>query len=236
MKEFDGESLKEYNGKDGKPVYVAHQGKVYDVSASRFWKTGIHMKRHPSGKDLTADLTAAPHGTDVLERYPQVGILKMEKAGEKSMPGWLEIPLKKFPILRRHPHPMVVHFPIVFMFSTTLFTLLYLFTGYRPFEATALHCLGGGVLFIPLAVITGFFTWWLNYSARPSRGIKIKIYCSLILFGVALTGFLWRIVSREVLSSFQGAGLIYLILICSLIPLVTVIGWYGAKMTFPLEE
>jgi len=236
MREFDLESLKEYNGKDGKPVYVAHQGKVYDVSGSRFWKTGIHMKRHPSGKDLTADITAAPHGPDVLERYPQVGILKTEKAAEKAMPGWLEALLKKFPILRRHPHPMVVHFPIAFLFSTALFNLLYLFTGYRPFEATALHCLGGGVLFIPVAVITGFFTWWLNYAARPSKGIKIKIYCSLLLFGVTLIVFIWRLVSPEVLSSFRGGSLIYLILICSLIPLVTVIGWYGAKMTFPIEE
>jgi predicted heme/steroid binding protein/uncharacterized membrane protein len=215
---------------------VVHQGKVYDVSASRFWKTGIHMKRHPSGKDLTAEITAAPHGPEVLDRYPQVGIIKMEKAAERSIPGWLENLLKKLPILRRHPHPMVVHFPIVFMFSATLFNLLYLLSGYRPFEVTALHCLGGGVLFIPIAVVTGFFTWWLNYFARPSRGIKIKIYGSLILLGVTLISFVWRLVSPEVLSSFGGGSLIYLILICSLIPLVSIIGWYGAKMTFPIEE
>ena len=47
-----------------------------------------------------------------------------------------------FPMLRRHPHPMTIHFPIVFMFSTTLFTLLYFLTGVRSFELTALNCLG----------------------------------------------------------------------------------------------
>jgi len=236
MKEFDTDSLKEFNGQNGKPVYAAHQGKVYDISASRFWKTGTHMKRHPSGKDLTAAITAAPHGPEVLERYPQVGILKMEKAGERPMPGWLGNLLKRIPILRRHPHPMVVHFPIVFIFSTTLFNLLYLLSGYRSFEVTALHCLGGGVLFIPIAIVTGFFTWWLNYLAQPSKGIKIKIYCSLILFVATLIAFIWRLVSPEVLTSFRGGSLIYLILIFSFIPLVTIIGWYGAKMTFPIEK
>ena len=235
MKEFDIESLKEFNGKDGKPVYMAHQGKVYDVGASRFWKTGTHMKRHPSGGDLTADITAAPHGPEVLERFPQVGILKKGEPAERSMPGWLGNLLKSFPVLRRHPHPMVVHFPIVFMFSTTLFNLLYLLSGYRPFEVTALHCLGGGLLFVPIGIVTGFFTWWLNYLAQPSKGVKIKIYCSLILFGVALIAFIWRLVSPEVLISFSGSSLIYLMLIFSLIPLVTIIGWYGAKMTFPIE-
>jgi predicted heme/steroid binding protein/uncharacterized membrane protein len=236
MKEFDDESLKEFNGKDGKPVYVAHQGKVYDVSASRFWKTGTHMKRHPSGSDLTAEITAAPHGPEVLERYPQVGILKKVETTERPMPGWLDNLLKRFPILRRHPHPMVVHFPIVFMFSTALFDLLYLLSGYRSFEVTAMHCLGGGVLFIPIGIVTGFFTWWLNYLAQPSKGIKIKIYCSLILLAAALIAFIWRLASPEVLISFSGSSLIYLILIFSFPVLVSIIGWYGAKMTFPIES
>lgn len=236
MREFDDESIKEFNGKDGKPVYLAYQGKVYDVSASRFWKTGLHMKRHPSGKDLTADIAAAPHGPDVLERYPQVGVLKKGRTAERPMPAGLENLLKSYPILRRHPHPMVVHFPIVFMFSTMLFNLLYLLSGYRPFEVTALHCLGGGVLFTPVGIFTGFFTWWLNYSAKTTRGIRIKIYCSLILLASSLAAFIWRIVSPEVLLSFGGGSLGYLILIFSLPVLVSIIGWYGAKMTFPVEE
>jgi predicted heme/steroid binding protein/uncharacterized membrane protein len=236
MKEFDDESLKEFNGKDGKPVYVAHQGKVYDVSASRFWKTGTHMKRHPSGGDLTSEITAAPHGPELLERYPQVGILKKVETTERPMPGWLDNLLKRFPILRRHPHPMVVHFPIVFMFSTALFNLLYLLSGYRSFEVTSMHCLGGGILFIPLGIVTGFFTWWLNYLAQPSKGIKIKIYCSLTLLAAALIAFIWRLASPEILISFSGSSLIYLILIFSLPTLVSIIGWYGAKMTFPIES
>jgi uncharacterized membrane protein len=131
---------------------------------------------------------------------------------------------------------MVVHFPIVFMFSALLFNLLYLFSGYRPFEDTALHCLGGGVLFTPVGILTGFFTWWLNYSAKPSPGIRIKIYGSLILLAASLAAFVWRIFSPEILTSFGGGGFVYLILLFSLPVLVSIIGWYGARMTFPIEK
>jgi predicted heme/steroid binding protein/uncharacterized membrane protein len=236
MKEFDEESLKEGNGKDGKPVYIAYRGKVYDVSGSRFWKTGLHMKRHPAGKDLTADISAAPHGPEVLDRYPQAGILREGKPAEAALPAWAERLLRSFPFLRRHPHPMVVHFPIVFMFSTMLFSLLYLGSGYPPFEATALHCLGAGVLFIPAGILTGFLTWRLNYLAKPSKAVRIKIHCSLILMAAASASFLWRLFVPEILISIRAASVVYLLFILSLPALVAVIGWYGAKMTFPLEE
>ena len=39
---FTLDELKQYNGKDGKPAYVAVDGIVYDVSASDKWKNGDH--------------------------------------------------------------------------------------------------------------------------------------------------------------------------------------------------
>ena len=76
MKEFTPDELAKYNGQSGNPVYIAHDGKVYDVSESKLWRNGLHMKRHHAGQELTTDIQAAPHETDVLERYPQVGVLK----------------------------------------------------------------------------------------------------------------------------------------------------------------
>ncbi len=156
MKEIDSRELSEGNGQDGKPVYIAHQGKVFDVSESKLWKGGLHMKRHHAGKDLTTDIQGAPHGTEVLERYPQVAVLKKGEGAEREIPESLSRLLSRFPMLRRHPHPMTIHFPIVFMFSTTLFNLLYLLTGVRSFELTALNCLGAGILFTPVAMVTGY--------------------------------------------------------------------------------
>lgn len=79
MKEFSLSELSKYNGKENMPVYIAYKGKVYDVSNSFLWKGGKHQAMHETGKDLTDALEEAPHGPDLLEKVPVVGILK-EKA------------------------------------------------------------------------------------------------------------------------------------------------------------
>jgi predicted heme/steroid binding protein len=170
MKEGKGftlEELQSFNGQDGKPVYIVHRGRVIDVSNSRLWKDGVHMRRHHAGTDLTTDILGAPHDLDVLDRYPQVGVLRsVEESVSRPMPAALAALLDRFPMLRRHPHPMTVHFPIVFLLSTTAFNLIYLMTGIPSFEVTALHCLGAAVLFTPVAIGTGLTpggsTTWPN--------------------------------------------------------------------------
>jgi predicted heme/steroid binding protein/uncharacterized membrane protein len=235
MKEFDSAELAKYNGEDGSPIYIAYKGKVYDVGQSKLWRNGLHMKRHHAGGDLTADIQAAPHEPDVLERHPQVGVLK-PAAGERQPPKALAWLLKRAPMLRRHPHPMTVHFPIVFMWSTTGFNLLYLLTGVKSFETTALHCLGAGIFFIFVAVCTGLYTWWLNYMAKILKPVMIKIPLSLLMLATAITIFLWRMAVPNVLDTLQGVSIIYLGLVLSLSVMVTIIGWFGASMTFPIEK
>jgi predicted heme/steroid binding protein/uncharacterized membrane protein len=235
MKEFDAAELADFNGENGKPIYIAHAGKVYDVSESKLWRNGLHMKRHKAGGDLTADIQAAPHEVDVLERYPQVGVLKKEVV-EQQLPQVLDWLLKKVPMLRRHPHPMTVHFPIVFAFCTPLFIILYLITGNKSFEMTALHCLAGGIIFSLIAISTGLYTWWLNYFAKPLKAVKIKIPLAFAMLITEIVIFIWRMMLPDVLEIMGGAGIVYLLLVISLIPMITIIGWFGASMTFPVEK
>ena len=235
MKEFTPDELAEYNGANGKPIYIAYGDKVYDVSESRLWRNGVHMKRHHAGAELTTDMQAAPHEKDVLERFPQVGTLK-KVADEREIPRPIDWLITRYPWFIRHPHPMTVHFPIVFMLSTTAFNLLYLITGVKAFETTAFHCLGGGILFTVVAIVTGVFTWWLNYMAKMLKPVKIKIPLSLIMLVVAIVIFVWRLMVPDIMDSLQGTGIIYLVLVISLFPIVTVIGWNGAGMTFPIDK
>jgi len=235
MQEFDITELEKFNGNNGRPVYVAHKGKVYDVSNSKLWKNGMHMKRHHAGNDLTVDIQGAPHEPDVLERYPQVGTLKKEVM-ELEIPQPLAWLLGKIPMLRRHPHPMTVHFPIVFAFSTTIFNILYLVTGIKSLEITARHCLGAGILFTAVAIATGLYTWWINYMLKPLKAVKVKMPLSITLLVTQIIAFVWRIKVPDVIDSIQGINLIYLLLVLSFFPMVVVIGWFGAFLTFPVEK
>ncbi|MDW7774452.1 MAG: DUF2231 domain-containing protein [Desulfobulbaceae bacterium] len=239
QKEFNRESLAEFNGRDGKPSYIARDGSVYDVSDSKLWQNGEHMKRHHAGEDLSADLSAAPHGPEVFERYPRIGSLKEESSAETAdqrIPAWLNGLLERYPMMARHPHPMLVHFPIAFMIAVPLFSLLAFLTGRPSFETTAFHCLGAGLLFTPLTIGTGIFTWWLNYHAGFSRPITIKMIGSALLMALIIILFVWRYGAPDIFFAGGGAGIVYVLLLFSLIPVVSVVGWYGARLTFPTEK
>lgn len=69
------EELSACDGEEGRPAYVAYKGKIYDVTSSKLWKGGSHMKRHQAGIDLTAILAQAPHEEDKILAMPLVGQL-----------------------------------------------------------------------------------------------------------------------------------------------------------------
>jgi len=73
-KNFTKAELSKYNGMNGKPAYVAVNGKVYNVTGNKAWINGQH-RSYRAGKDLTADMKKAPHGTSVLKGLPVVGTL-----------------------------------------------------------------------------------------------------------------------------------------------------------------
>jgi len=74
MREFTLEDLKQFDGVDGRPAYVAYDGTVYDVSDSSMWDDGDHMGSHSAGADLTAEHDDAPHDVHIID-FPIVGTL-----------------------------------------------------------------------------------------------------------------------------------------------------------------
>jgi hydroxylamine dehydrogenase len=75
------ESLSGYDGKGGRKGIVAVGGRLYDVTDSRLWPDGVHLRKHHAGQDLSEAIKGAPHGEEVLERVPMIGDLQAAPTG-----------------------------------------------------------------------------------------------------------------------------------------------------------
>ncbi len=247
MKEIDKKELAANDGNNGRPLWVAYQGKIFDLSASSLWEGGAHMGSHNAGGDLTDEIKAAPHGPEMLERFPRIGTLKDDEpppkerepaAHEKEQAPARSVPdlLTRFPILKRHPHPMTVHFPIVLGIFAPVFIILFFIFDVPGFELTSFYCLGAGLIFTPIAMITGYISWRINYGGHPIRAVTIKKILSVILLMINIAAFIWHWFVPEIVGHFSGTRTIYFILVFLLMPVVVIIGWYGATLTFPLTK
>ncbi len=67
------EELSRFDGSEKKPAYVAYKGKIYDVTSSKLWVEGNHVRKHLAGNDLTEALRTAPHDEDKILGMPLVG-------------------------------------------------------------------------------------------------------------------------------------------------------------------
>jgi predicted heme/steroid binding protein len=69
------EELASFDGKDGRPAYVAVDNTIYDVTSSLAWTDGVHYGLTP-GKDLSSEFLSC-HGMnpEALSKVPIVGEL-----------------------------------------------------------------------------------------------------------------------------------------------------------------
>ncbi len=74
IKSYTPSQLALRNGQDRPEIWVAYQGRIYDVTSSRLWKKGMHYE-HWAGQDLTNELSDAPHTEKVFEKFSVIGIL-----------------------------------------------------------------------------------------------------------------------------------------------------------------
>jgi len=234
MDAIDGEKLAENDGQEGKAAWIAYAGKVYDVSESLRWKMGKHMMRHSAGHDLTVQLKAAPHGPEVFERVRQVGILAMKAEVEEPKIFWpLKWIYKKFPFIKRHGHPMVVHFPIAFVIGSSICNLIFWLTESISCEKTSFHMLLFGLIFLPLSILTGIQSWWLFYGLKKTSRIIAKLIAAPVL--TLLSGFLIyvHLINPDIVSDHGAKAVVYSFFLAICVPLVGLLGYIGARMTFP---
>jgi hypothetical protein len=68
------------------------------------------------------------------------------------------------------------------------------------------------------------------------RAVTLKLILSCILLIAAAGALIWRISDPGILDVQGIAGIMYLMLILSFVPLVSSIGWLGATLTFPIKR
>jgi len=233
MDKIKKEELEKYDGKQNNKIYVAYAGKVYDVTESRLWRTGEHLKTHKAGHDLTRGMAAAPHGPEVLDKFKQVAELIEEKEAKPTAPAFKTPPPLVALLLDRHPHPITIHFPIGLSLTGVLFTFLSLFLSSAALETAGLYNLIIAAATTPVSIITGLLSWSYNYSAIWTHIYRMKVLLSVILI-ILLAAAL--IIHLGVLPETSGNSLwlwSYRTVVFAIAPTVVALGYYGGKVTFP---
>lgn len=237
MKTFSVEEISKSDGKDGNPSLVVVESRVYDVSSSKRWTGGIHMRRHQAGSDLTLDLKAAPHGTEVLERVELVGqLVQPARNSSTGLRGSLEELLEKHPFFRRHPHPAIVHFPLGLLMIAPILQIAALVTRSSSTEWAAYLLLLIGSVSIVGSIATGYMTWVVNYEASDSKIIKSKRRMAWLALALAVVAFYTRtFVVNDPLQFNDTFVLLYTLNVIGLSAAVGYTGFLGGKLTFPYE-
>lgn len=69
---FNAQTLANYDGREGRPAYIAIDGVVYDVSSSTRWRNGQH-NGFQAGQDLSRQIPQDHRADMRFERFPIVG-------------------------------------------------------------------------------------------------------------------------------------------------------------------
>ncbi len=232
MIKFTEEELRKYDGHDEQAAYIAFKGKVYDVSSSKVWKNGTHFKKHFAGHDLTAELADAPHGEEVFQNFPQIGVL-IASPNEVSLS---EDEAKKVRYrqwyAKYHPHPAVVHFPIALHYFSGFVDVLFLTHPTTEYEAAVFLSFLIATVMGFVALIAGVFSWWINYNFSTSQPFVIKLIGALFTLFVGLVPLGQKFMNPDVPFSYGMDGLIYHGVIFITVISVTIVGYYGGKLTW----
>jgi predicted heme/steroid binding protein/uncharacterized membrane protein len=238
VKPIGRKELAENNGTDDKKTFVAVNGNVYDLTPSKKWPRGNHMKRHQAGADLSNDILSAPHGLEVLERFETVGSLAPENKPQLTgLRARTETLLDSYPWFRRHPHPAIVHFPLGFFMGAPLLETLGLLSNSSRTEWAAYCCLLIATVSLIPAIATGYFTWWINYELKDSKTIARKRQLAWVALAIAVMAVIARTLWLHDPPDFRALPvLLYAGALWGIAGLASCIGFLGGKLVFPYES
>lgn len=232
MQQFTEEELRKYNGHDGMPAYVAFMGNVYDVTTSNLWENGEHFKKHFAGNDLTEAMSKAPHSEEVFENYPLIGTLTLPPQAVADNEEMTQKERYKEWYAKYHPHPMLVHFPIALHYFSAFTDILFLAHPSSEYEAAVFISFVIATVMGFVALTAGVFSWWINYDFMTSKPFVIKLTGALFTLIVGLVPLAQKLLNSDVPFNRGIEGFIYHSIIFLTVISVTVVAYYGGKITW----
>jgi predicted heme/steroid binding protein/uncharacterized membrane protein len=214
--------LKEFDGKFGRPAYVAFKGIIYDVSKSRLWLDGTHRFRHIAGTELTKEIINAPHKEDVLTKFPVIGQLKEESSSNRFLER----------IERLHLHSMVVHFSVSFSIAIPVLALIYLVTNVSSFEQASYYLLIALLVITPASGISGIFSWKVTYEGKRTRIFDRKILFTIVTAIMVIGCSVWRVLVPDILIEKTILSYVYFALLASVAANAAMLGHYGGRIVY----
>jgi len=239
--------LKAFDGKGGKPAYIAYKGKVYDVTESALWEGGEHQDEHRAGVDLTPMLKDAPHGEEVFERCPVVGTLDTSPVHVNNpSETWETVAPATTPDgekLRRrhrwqawyhkyHPHPMTVHFPIALHLFAAGMDLLFLASPGALYAAAVFYTFASATVMGAVAMVPGIISWKINYGFSMRRPFVVKLILSTLMLIAGIFDIFLYLYNPGIVYTDGVGGITYHAIVLLTGAGVIVLGYYGGKITW----
>ncbi len=139
------------------------------------------------------------------------------------------------PLLRLHPHPVSVHFPIAL---TIVAALLVIAGRIFPSMAADLHTAARidlvlAALFTLPAIGTGFFSHYYDYGNSWTSTFKIKLILSAIFLPILMITLIVLFIGGDGATMAPWLKVFFTTLVCLLAVNVMALGYFGGRITFP---
>jgi uncharacterized membrane protein len=128
-------------------------------------------------------------------------------------------------------HAIAAHFSNGLIPVAVLYLLLTLSTGSTYFEHTVEHLLLIVVMAIPVSFLSGINDWKKKYRAAKAPVFIKKIRLSFLLFTLCISAVAIRLSIPDVMNRQGVEHWIYIALLFSMLPVVTLLGHYGGKLS-----
>ena len=128
-------------------------------------------------------------------------------------------------------HAIAAHFSNGLIPVAVLYLLLTLSTGSTYFEHTVEHLIVIVVMAIPVSFFSGVYDWKTKYRGAKAPIFIKKLRLSVLLFVLCISAVAIRLSIPDVMNRQGVEHWLYIVLLFSMLPVVTLLGHYGGKLS-----